>query len=620
MPATPPDIQNPERLEDYKEILCTHKVLPASDVRKEWAYHADLVLEPSGWQAVWKVSRRKCDDLRIQFPAYLFVMVEGIDTESLTAQVTILEETGGHNISERQEAALINLYPTVTQNYKLMYVHETANFLDKLRFFYDYLWQPWDIEDDDKQDWATAHLEARLLLYHDMQSGRVSLEMVKHIQSLLQEARSLNYNIERLEGEVDDKDDIEAEIFCKLMDMHGRMDAIKKEFEMHEDPQMRNLLIMKKHYNRHSLSRSLESRCNQNVCIIWPGGSVDGYIELLKASKPHITEEAFVRSCCNLQDAVDQAVPGDIILLSTGTHNILGLGEFEKGGSIKGISTPESTRLVPNGAGNVLMNCTGGELILENITIDAQQLQIALAAHHTTVRLNNCYIEGHLDNSSTNEGLLGLSGSKILLQNCNITGFGKGLVIHSQGEASLTSCKISSCNIGIMVFDGGKLDLQKCTVSDCMEYGVKVEISKQNFTANKVGSIGLLNSVGEVAVRESLVLNNCKGDVCVIQTHVDAGYDSDSPTFSFVLSSEGHHTSVMERSSEHQVEEQENFKEPVQNLQESKNSTPVPQYGQKEDASAKQIGGGIDTACDSTFNSLSSIHEEQETFTNSYIN
>ncbi|XP_066991249.1 protein nessun dorma isoform X3 [Anabrus simplex] len=543
-----------QRLEDYKEILCTHKVLPASDVRKEWAYHADLVLEPSGWQAVWKVSRRKCDDLRIQFPAYLFVMVEGIDTESLTAQVTILEETGGHNISERQEAALINLYPTVTQNYKLMYVHETANFLDKLRFFYDYLWQPWDIEDDDKQDWATAHLEARLLLYHDMQSGRVSLEMVKHIQSLLQEARSLNYNIERLEGEVDDKDDIEAEIFCKLMDMHGRMDAIKKEFEMHEDPQMRNLLIMKKHYNRHSLSRSLESRCNQNVCIIWPGGSVDGYIELLKASKPHITEEAFVRSCCNLQDAVDQAVPGDIILLSTGTHNILGLGEFEKGGSIKGISTPESTRLVPNGAGNVLMNCTGGELILENITIDAQQLQIALAAHHTTV------------------------------------------------------------------FDGGKLDLQKCTVSDCMEYGVKVEISKQNFTANKVGSIGLLNSVGEVAVRESLVLNNCKGDVCVIQTHVDAGYDSDSPTFSFVLSSEGHHTSVMERSSEHQVEEQENFKEPVQNLQESKNSTPVPQYGQKEDASAKQIGGGIDTACDSTFNSLSSIHEEQETFTNSYIN
>ncbi|XP_066991250.1 protein nessun dorma isoform X4 [Anabrus simplex] len=534
-----------QRLEDYKEILCTHKVLPASDVRKEWAYHADLVLEPSGWQAVWKVSRRKCDDLRIQFPAYLFVMVEGIDTESLTAQVTILEETGGHNISERQEAALINLYPTVTQNYKLMYVHETANFLDKLRFFYDYLWQPWDIEDDDKQDWATAHLEARLLL---------------------------------------------------------------------------NLLIMKKHYNRHSLSRSLESRCNQNVCIIWPGGSVDGYIELLKASKPHITEEAFVRSCCNLQDAVDQAVPGDIILLSTGTHNILGLGEFEKGGSIKGISTPESTRLVPNGAGNVLMNCTGGELILENITIDAQQLQIALAAHHTTVRLNNCYIEGHLDNSSTNEGLLGLSGSKILLQNCNITGFGKGLVIHSQGEASLTSCKISSCNIGIMVFDGGKLDLQKCTVSDCMEYGVKVEISKQNFTANKVGSIGLLNSVGEVAVRESLVLNNCKGDVCVIQTHVDAGYDSDSPTFSFVLSSEGHHTSVMERSSEHQVEEQENFKEPVQNLQESKNSTPVPQYGQKEDASAKQIGGGIDTACDSTFNSLSSIHEEQETFTNSYIN
>jgi hypothetical protein len=64
-----------QRLSEYKDILGARSHLRVSGIQNEWYYYLENVLEPTGWQAVWKVSRQKCEDFNIQFPTLIVVMV-----------------------------------------------------------------------------------------------------------------------------------------------------------------------------------------------------------------------------------------------------------------------------------------------------------------------------------------------------------------------------------------------------------------------------------------------------------------------------------------------------------------------------------------------------------------
>lgn len=58
-------------------------------------------------------------------------------------------------MSEKYDVALIELYPTHNQENTALDMVGTASCLDQLRFFYKYLWMPWDIDDDDNVDWVS---------------------------------------------------------------------------------------------------------------------------------------------------------------------------------------------------------------------------------------------------------------------------------------------------------------------------------------------------------------------------------------------------------------------------------------------------------------------------------
>lgn len=64
-----------QRLSEYMDILGARGHLPSSGIRNEWYYYIESLLEPAGWQAIWKISRRKCEEFEIQFPTLVVVMV-----------------------------------------------------------------------------------------------------------------------------------------------------------------------------------------------------------------------------------------------------------------------------------------------------------------------------------------------------------------------------------------------------------------------------------------------------------------------------------------------------------------------------------------------------------------
>ena len=65
-----------ERLDNLNTIL-----LDADDssslpqIPRIWSNYLELTIEPVGWKALWYISRRCCNELKITFPAIVVVTV-----------------------------------------------------------------------------------------------------------------------------------------------------------------------------------------------------------------------------------------------------------------------------------------------------------------------------------------------------------------------------------------------------------------------------------------------------------------------------------------------------------------------------------------------------------------
>jgi hypothetical protein len=102
---------------------------------------------------------------------------------------------------------------------------------------------------------------------------------------------------------------------------------------------------------------------------------------------------------------------------------------------------------VAHDAANVLLDWAS-DVTLENLTINAHSVQIALSVRNGKVRLRNCKVLG----SSTNgTGILVLKGGHLEAQSCEFVQFGIGLVLDHAAQVSLEGCTITSCNTGIKV-------------------------------------------------------------------------------------------------------------------------------------------------------------------------
>lgn len=65
-----------KRLEEFKDVLCSSGApVLVTDVADEWSCTLENFIEPTGWQALWKISRQICEELNIIFPKFVFVRV-----------------------------------------------------------------------------------------------------------------------------------------------------------------------------------------------------------------------------------------------------------------------------------------------------------------------------------------------------------------------------------------------------------------------------------------------------------------------------------------------------------------------------------------------------------------
>ncbi|XP_049813243.1 protein nessun dorma-like isoform X1 [Schistocerca nitens] len=513
-----------DRRLEYINILCNDPgPISSSQIEHEWHYYIEAVLEPTGWQAVWKLSLRECDDLHVPFPMAAFVVVENVEFESLSATVNVLKIPANINIPEKLSTSLLQLYPTLSQVNDILYVEQTAKCLDQLRFFYNHLWFPWDTEDN-SQNWIDSHLNERLNLYYDMKSGKIPCEMVENIMSLLSEARVIQNKISDLEESIDDidnEDSLDENKACNLIELRICLHKIKKEIQVMENPAIRTVLAVK------PINPNVQSkRQGKEISLVWRGGSLCDYVDILSKVKDHVDSDAFLKPFPLLQEALDSASAGDTVVVCPGVYGIRGVRCLENGGKITGFSTPEATVVAAHDAGNVLIDCTGNDLRLENLKIDGRKTDVAILVRSGRLMIRNCHILGR-ENSSTSRGIVVFGKGKVELENCVISCFGTALYINTEAEVCVKSSRICSCHIGIQVFGGAKLYLHDSTILNCKYYGIKCDVHSVELINNdyRIGSEELLTNISEIKLDNTTVEDNAKGDVIIMKNHESCLYD-----------------------------------------------------------------------------------------------
>ncbi|XP_053575330.1 SHC SH2 domain-binding protein 1 [Bombina bombina] len=151
-----------ERFKTYQDYMLAD--CKPSEVREFTAEYLEKVLEPTGWQAVWRTDVFE-----------VVVEVLDVDYSSLKAVVKLclpflcesrVSEFTQENISElllvkEGRVPLLELYVVFDDSGEF---DQTALAMEHLRFFYQNIWRPWDEEDEDDFDYFVRCAEPRLRL------------------------------------------------------------------------------------------------------------------------------------------------------------------------------------------------------------------------------------------------------------------------------------------------------------------------------------------------------------------------------------------------------------------------------------------------------------------------
>ncbi|VVC97824.1 unnamed protein product [Leptidea sinapis] len=151
--------------------------------KDQFIMHAETVIEPVGWDAMWKLSKEFCNQ-------FVFVSVTSVNFEELTANVEVQSHTKKAIPKYVSDVSLTDLSPTVLQREDTVNAEATAEFIHLLRFFYKHLWMPWD---DQEKVFLPNTLEDRLRLWNELNTQVIPNCVARQIRSIRSSAITVFY-------------------------------------------------------------------------------------------------------------------------------------------------------------------------------------------------------------------------------------------------------------------------------------------------------------------------------------------------------------------------------------------------------------------------------------------
>uniref|UniRef100_A0A182RC82 Beta_helix domain-containing protein n=1 Tax=Anopheles funestus TaxID=62324 RepID=A0A182RC82_ANOFN len=468
--------------------------IPASAIRSEWTHFVEVAVEPTGWQALWKASRPVCEQLSMKYPLVVLGTVDQVLFDELKASFIIeaIQDDDVHFPEEQITVDLEELWPLREQNNPALNVNITADCIDKLRFFYQHLWMPWDNDGEDEHSWIDKHLESRIRFCHDLKNKTMSRQLSSHALALLAEARyiqrkrdfiELQLSEEEDQAEEEDEDN-ESSILkdsrsSELLQLNLRLNTIKNEINILENPIMRSV------YEKVRFGVGKSKGDTPMSYIVTQAVPMDEQLTYLQSVKEMMDAKISVKMCDSLQHALDHCSPDSAIYLPPGTRQDIKFLEYlNNGGSFRGVSnaafveaydraTKENPTIVSKNDDSVLLTIDG-DFTLENIRLDCSNVRTGVVIKQGNITFRNCCFTG-APRSSNKQGIVIFGNCTITFERCVIKEFSTGIYSNHDCTINLVKTTISHCMTGLETLDQCQILFNSASITDCSQYGLLLE-------------------------------------------------------------------------------------------------------------------------------------------------
>uniref|UniRef100_A0A8C9FXJ5 SHC binding and spindle associated 1 n=1 Tax=Pavo cristatus TaxID=9049 RepID=A0A8C9FXJ5_PAVCR len=214
----------------------------ASEVKEFTAEYLEKVLEPSGWQAVWRTD-------------VFEVLVEVVDVEysALKAVVQLCEpflcesQVSTFTLECMQELLELKERRIPLQELWVVYdesgeFDQTALAVEHVRFFYECIWRTWDEEEEDDFDYFVRCVEPRLRLHYDILEHRVPSGLVADYHNYLSQCEELYrkfLNVRNSISSSDSDSEMENVSMVEGLKLYEKIEHLKQKLKLIENPLLR---------------------------------------------------------------------------------------------------------------------------------------------------------------------------------------------------------------------------------------------------------------------------------------------------------------------------------------------------------------------------------------------
>ncbi|KAG6449772.1 hypothetical protein O3G_MSEX006216 [Manduca sexta] len=439
--------------------------------REQWSIQAELLVEPVGWDALWKLSKEFCKKFEVRFPCIAYVTVTSVDFENLSACVDVLSVQ--HEAVSLPESVvdvpLIELWPTTNQREQCINAATTAEFIDLLRFYYENIWMPWDDQDD--KVLLPNTIEDRMTLWCDLHNGTIPNSVLQTITRIRNSAINAHGKLQELdsslcEGDLANDDDslLPANYISSCAEMNARLDGLMSQWTLYENPLIREQYLAK------ARNKLQKKKSRRNVVALWQGGTAFEFDEISKFLCSRLTNEHTLTVMVSSEDALTMD-PEEVVVCSK-HYDIpeMSLSQIS-------ICSYKGATLRASDMRSCLLMLSE-ECRVRDVTLHCALVNTVVVMRAGMLHLNNCALLDDSTNSQSDfaQGVVAMAGAKILMEGCTLDNFYSGIVVHKGAQVELRDCIIKRCGVGIQMYSGSHVELNGTIIMDCTEHSIRCEV------------------------------------------------------------------------------------------------------------------------------------------------
>nr|XP_056718349.1 SHC SH2 domain-binding protein 1 [Euleptes europaea] len=439
-----------ERFKAYQDYMLAD--CKASEVKEFTAEYLEKVLEPSGWQAVWRTN-------------VFEVLVEVVDVE-YSAQKAVVQlsnpflcetEGGTFTLECMQELLALKGHQLPLQELWVVFdesgeFDQTALAIEHVRFFYEHIWRSWDEEDDDDFDYFVRCVEPRLRLHYDILEDRVPSALVADYHSLLSQCEELYRMFLDLRNSLSGSDsDSEAENVSVVegVKLYDRIEHLKQKLKLIENPLLRYVFGYQKHARLQAKGIRPAGTTITHVVSATMMSNLLACLLRDKLSPASCNEEIEIQFHSDPLSAVNACYEGDRIIVCPGHYLVEGTLYIADSVELEGYGLPDDVVIEKRGKGDAFVECTGADVKISSLKlIQHDAVEGILSIHQGRTTLENCVLQ------CETTGVAVRTSAELLMKNSDLYGAkGAGVEIYPGSTCTLMVNGIHHCKEGILIKD-----------------------------------------------------------------------------------------------------------------------------------------------------------------------